>query len=108
MQRDHEPGVTVEERLLYGLQIQEDTGRWLDFLTPREDRDEMTRIQAHRLQDPKHDGERQRVLILATYVIVDEVVGDGEGETTAQQVIDRNTANTERLLQAENQQQPGT
>lgn len=105
-QRDHVPGTVITEWTLYVLQTQREDGRWMEFLTPREDRDEMTRIQTHRLLDADHKGERRRVLRRVTQIIVDEVEGDGEGETSAEMLIARNTENTERLIKKD--QQPAT
>lgn len=106
MQRDYAPGTVIEERTLFSMQTQHEDGRWMDFLTPREDRDEMTRIQTHRLLDADHKGERRRILRRVTWIIVDEVEGDGEGETSAEMLIARNAENTERLLKED--QQPAT
>lgn len=104
-QRDYAPGEVIDEHIDFILQIQDEEGRWMGFLTPREDRDEMTRIQTHRLLDVQHKGERRRVLRRVTQLIVDEVEGDGEGETNAETLIATNAANTERLLQKD---QPAT
>lgn len=108
MQRDHAPGALVEEHTLYVLQYRDEEGRWMEFLTPDDDRDKMTRIQAHRLLDTEHHGEKRRVMRRTTQIWVDEVEGDGPGETCAEELLERNRLNTERLLEKDKEHQPGT
>lgn len=107
MQRDHEPGALISESEVFAMQVKDpEDGRWYEFLMPCEDRDQLTRIQVHRLHDPQHPGERRRILRRVVQIWVEEVEGDGEGETSAEALIARNDANTERLLKKD--QQPGT
>ena len=87
------------ERIVHILQIQDEDGQFRDFLTPRADRDEITMIQVHRAKE--YPEERRRVLTKATYIWVDEVEGDGEGETSREDLFARNDENTKRRLAEE-------
>lgn len=109
VQRDYDLGALIDEATKYVMQIRQDEdGRWTQFLGAYEDRDDMTRIQAYRLLDVDLKGEKRRILRHVHQIFVDEIEGDGEGETSAEELIARNKANTDRRLEAEEQQQPGT
>lgn len=101
MQRDYPAGTLVDEQHLYVMQYKDEDGRWIPFLSDTEDRDAMTRIQAYRLLDTDHAGEKRRVMHRVIQVWVDEVEGEGEGETSAEALLARNKANTERRLKEE-------
>lgn len=101
MQRDYPPGTLIEEHTLFVLQVKDDEGRWMGFLTPYEDRDALTRIQAHRLRE--FPEERRRVVRRVLQFVIDEVEGDGEGEISADALMARNEENTERLLKKDRQ-----
>lgn len=99
LQRDYAPGEVIQTSTVFQIQIQDpEDGRWMSWLTPDEDRDKITRIQVHRLLDPEHRGERRRVITRRVIDFVDEIEGDGEGETSAEELIARNEENTRRLL----------
>lgn len=92
------PKVVLNQTTVYQLQYQDEDGDWIPWLMPDQDRDKITRIQAHRLLDPEHRGEKRRVLGQLIINFVDEVEGDADGETTAEELLARNKANTERLM----------
>lgn len=99
LQRDYAPGEVIQTSTVYQIQIQDpEDGRWMSWLTPDEDRDKVTRIQAHRLNDPEHAGERRRDVARRVIDFIYEIEGDGHGETSAEELIARNEENTRRLL----------
>lgn len=100
---DQLQGHTVREDPLYVMQARQTDARWVDFNTPRQDRDEVTRIQAQYLtKDPQDTGLRvwKREVIWT----LDEVPGTELGQTPPGQILARNIENTNRLLAEESQQ----
>jgi hypothetical protein len=100
-QQDHPVGTVLSENTIYQMEIRDAEGRWSSWLTPDADRYKLTRIQAHRLSDPEHRGERRRVIEQVTILRVHEVEGDGEGETSAEELLARNAEATKRLLESD-------
>lgn len=96
-QRDYPAGALVFENVSYVLNYREEDGRWIGPLgSHKEDRDEMTRVQAFRAD--KHPDEKRRVIRRVEQLWVDEIEGDGEGETSAAELAARNKKNTDRLI----------
>lgn len=96
-QRDYHSGALIEENTSYVIQVQEEEGRWMGpFGGVKSDRDEMTRVQAFRAQE--HPEEKRRIIRRVVLTFVDEVEGDGEGETSKTELLARNEENTARLI----------
>jgi hypothetical protein len=97
-QRDFPTGALIREVTTFSLQVQDqEDGRWTGpWGGVKSDRDEMTRVQAFRAkEDPK---EKRRVIRRMILDFVDEVEGDGEGETSRTELLARNDENTARLI----------
>jgi hypothetical protein len=102
---DQPEGATVEDPPLYIVQTKQPYGGWEEFITPRSDRDEVTRIQAfHLRKDPKDTG--LRVWRRDVVWTLDEVPGHGEGQTPPEEILARNEQVTQTLLTGEKDQQP--
>jgi hypothetical protein len=103
---DQEQGFTYEEPARYHMQVKQPYGGWEPFTTPRENRDEVTRIQAFHL-DKDPDDHNLRVWKRVVVWTLDEVPGRGEGQTPPEEILARNEEATKRLIEAEeNTQQP--
>jgi hypothetical protein len=106
-QLDYPPGAMISDRHSvngFQMQVQID-GLWLRFDAGRVDRDEMTMVQAYRAE--RHPGEKRRVLRFEsiTRVYVDEIEGDGDGETSKAELLARNEAATKKRLEQEQKRQ---
>lgn len=98
-QRDHPAGALVDEISTFRMQVQDDEGRWMGpFGGVKSDRAEMTRVQAFRAQAPETAREKRRIIRHVLQIWVDEVEGDGEGETSLEELLARNEENTARLI----------
>lgn len=105
---DHQEGVEVVEPETFQMQVEQLDGSWMPLGSPRSDRDEVTRIQAYYLNHEK-DGEsdgRVRVLRRIVTWTVDEVPGDGTGQTPASEILARNERLRTRLLTQGTEHQP--
>lgn len=94
---DQREGFELFDPPTYHLQVKQPYGGWEPFTTPRQDREEVTRIQAFHLnRNPADQGLR----VLTRHVIwtVTEVPGHGEGQTPPEEIIARNDETTQRLL----------
>lgn len=100
-QGDHKVGELIGKSEVYQFQWQDDEGNWLTFDSSKADRDTVTRSQAFGLR--KNPKERQRVFRHVTETYVEEIVGEGEGETRPEAVLARNEENTQRLLNKDQQ-----
>lgn len=102
---DQPEGTEVVEPETFQMQIQQPYGGWEPLSNPRTDRDEVTRLQAFYLTKDKDGQPEGKVRVLRRCVTwtVDEVPGDGDGETPAATILARNDKNTERLLTEGNQ-----
>lgn len=101
---DQVEGFTWEEPALYTTQTKRPYGGWESFGTPRHDRDEVTVHQAYHIN--KTPDEPVRVLKRITIWTVDEVPGDGDGQTAAQEILARNEQITQRRLTKGTEHQP--
>lgn len=100
---DQEQGFSLEEPVLYKLQVRQPYGGWEPFTTPRENREEVTRIQAFHL-NKNPDDWAVRVIAKRVVWTVEEVPGDGEGQTPPEEILARNEETTRRLLAEEDAQ----
>lgn len=92
---DQPEGVEATEPDTFQMQVRESGGMWRPLGTPRADRDEVTRLQAYYINKDSENGEdgedgKVRVLRRRVVWIVDEVPGDGEGQTPASAILARN------------------
>lgn len=95
---DQDEGFVFEEPPLYIMQTKQPYGGWEPFTTPRDNRDEVTRIQAfHLAKDITDTG--LRVWKKTVVWTLDEVPGTGEGQTPPEEIVARNDENTARLLE---------
>lgn len=86
---DQEEGFTVEFDPLYVMQIKQPHGGWEQFNSARENRDEVTGIQAfHLVKNPEETP--LRVWKRVTTLTLVEAPGHGEGHTHPDRVLDRN------------------
>lgn len=92
----------LDKDCLAQFQFQQEDGSWHDLQTAISDRDVMTRIQADRYK--RFPEERQRVLRIEVRVYLDEVIGDGDGETSGEELLARNEQITTDLIQRQQQQ----
>lgn len=97
---DQPEGFVCEETPLYVLQTKQPEGNWEPHNTPREDRDEVTRIQAYYLNEDIND-LGVRVLRRTVVWVVDEVPGYGDGRTPPEEIVARNERITKLLLEKE-------
>lgn len=97
--QSHPPGALVYEQTVFYMQIPDETGRWEEWDARRTDRDELTRVQADRAR--RFPQEKRRVLRRVIQLWVDEVEGDGEGETGRDELLARNEEITARLIREE-------
>lgn len=96
-QRDYPPGALMWEEVTYVLNTQEPGDRWMGPVgANKRDRDEMTRVQAFRAD--KYPDEKRRVIRVVEQYWVDEIEGDGEGETSRDELFARNQENTDRRI----------
>lgn len=103
-QRSYLPDVLVEKIVNYSMQIQDEEGRWIGpFGGIKSDRAEMTRVQLDR--ERRWPSEKRRILKHELHITVDEVEGDGEGETSHADLMARNEQDTARLLKADEEKQ---
>lgn len=86
----------IDKEELFQLQGQREDGSWGDLQTAISDRDAITRTQTYRFR--QFPEERQRVLRIEVRVYVDEIIGDGDGETTGEDLAARNDFVTQALL----------
>lgn len=100
---DQPEGAVIENDPEYVLQTRQPYGGWEPFSSPREDRDEVTRIQAYHLNKDPED-MNVRVLKKVVTWTVDEVPGRSEGQTPPEEILARNEEITDRLLKQGNQQ----
>lgn len=104
---DRVPNELVEQKEVFQLQVRDEEGQpWIDFGTPLADRDRMTTIQAFRIT--AYPTEKQRVVCHVVQTVVDEVIGDGPGETCVADLMARNEQVTAILKaqEAKTQQPP--
>lgn len=96
----------ITEEIVYQLQLREGEKNtpWHPNGATISDRDRMTLTQAyvHELKP----GEKQRVLRIVVRTYIDEVIGDGAGETSGSDLLARNEQVTEALKSSENWRQP--
>lgn len=97
---DQPEGFTCEETPVYVLQSKQPYGGWEPLNTPREDRDEVTRIQAYYLNKDFND-LGVRVIERKVIWTVIEVPGYGEGQTPPEEIVARNEKITRLLLEKE-------
>lgn len=97
---DQPEGFVCEETPLYILQTKQPEGSWEPHNTPREDRDEVTRIQAYYLTKDIND-LGVRVLKRTVVWEVVEVPGYGADQTPPEEIMARNEEITKRLIDAE-------
>lgn len=95
-QRDYVPGEVMWEKTTYQLHYQEPDGRWMLLGAAKESRDEMTLVQTDRAR--RYPEEKRRIAQETVTVTIDEVEGDGEGETSREALFARNEEATKRLL----------
>jgi hypothetical protein len=95
---DNPEGTTVADPETWHMQLREPGGKWVAFNTPRTDRDEVTRIQAFHLNDNPGD-TNLRVWKRQVSWVLDEVPGDGDGQTPTADIIARNEENTKLLAE---------
>ncbi len=101
-QQSYPSGALISEAESFCMQIQDEEGRWMGpFGGIKTDRAEMTRVQAYRAQHPMFEGEKRRIVRRVLLTWVDEVEGDGEGETSRDALLARNDETTARLLAAD-------
>lgn len=100
---DQTEGAEITEPDTYHMQIRSGD-MWMPFSNPRTDRDEVTTIQAFHLN--KHPDEPGiRVFTRRVIWILDEVPGDGTGQTPREEILARNKE-IEQRRNAEQTQQP--
>jgi len=104
-QGNHKVGELIGTRAVFQFQFQDEDGNWLTLDSSKADRDVVTRSQASGLR--KNPKERQRILTHVIETYVDEIVGDGEGETSPDAVLARNEEITQRLLEQEKNSSSG-
>jgi hypothetical protein len=104
MTEEPQPDAMISDVTVYQLQYQDEDGNWINWINPRADRDEVTRIQVSRARN--YPDEKRRVIGERRLLWVDEVEGDGEGETSKEALIARNEESTKRLLGHQNLQHP--
>lgn len=97
---DQAEGFEAEGELLWVMQTKLPDGRWVIDNTPRQSRDEVTRIQAFHL-NKDFDDHTLRVLKRTIVWTVDEVPGYGDGQTPPEHILARNEEITRRLLTEE-------
>lgn len=93
LQIDQPEGTVVESEPVWVMQIRQPYGGWDPFSNPRQDRDEVTRIQAFHLNKDENDLDL-RVWKKVVIWTLDEVPGHNEGQTPPAEIIARNEANT--------------
>lgn len=92
---DQVEGFTFVEEPKFFTQTRQPFGRWDFFGTPRDDRDEVTRHQAYHINNDPDDPVR--VLKRVVTWTVDEVPGDGEGQTPTAHILARNDEIQKRI-----------
>lgn len=101
---DQPEGVEVVNPATWQMQLKQPNGSWAPLNNARNDRDEVTRIQAYYLS--KEPDPPVRILKRVVTWTVDEVPGDGEGQTPAAEILTRNEAITQRVLTKGTEHQP--
>lgn len=104
-QRDYTPEALVCQQIRYQMHIKEPDGRWMLFGAAKESRDEMTLVQADRAR--RFPEEKRRIAQEITKTVIDEVEGDGDGETSREELFARNEEITQRLLEQEKNSSSG-
>jgi hypothetical protein len=102
-EKDRAVGDLVEKREVFQLQAKEPgMSDWVDLGAALADRDRITVIQAYVLNDRPQD--RQCVLRHEIHTYVEEIIGDGEGETSPAELLARNEQVTAAPIAKKNQQ----
>lgn len=96
--------MAVKQEILYQRQFKDPDGPWLDKDMPLADRDRMTLNTAYGLN--VEPDVRWRVLRIDIRVFVDEVIGDGKGETSTADLLARTEKITEALKKADGKRNP--
>jgi hypothetical protein len=98
-QQDFPPGALVEQEDTFYIQYQDEEGRWIHLGGMDDDRDRLTRTQAYRVKE--YPEEKRRVIRHVTQTWIEEVEGDGEGETSQDALLARNEETTKRIIEEE-------
>jgi len=100
---DQAEGTEIVEDDVFQMQVQQPYGGWEPLGALRTDRDEVTRLQAYYLNEDAKGEPDGKVRVLRRSVVwtVDEVPGDGEGQTPASDILARNDMIIQRLSGAQ-------